>query len=69
LEAVPMAEDLDNEFQLLNNAVRARDPDVLKSWEAMYHQWVHVDHKGTCPFETADALKREYLAVILLFLA
>jgi hypothetical protein len=55
-----MAEDLDNKFDLLNKAVRSRDPAVLQSWEAIYHQWVHVDHKGTCPFETANALKRAF---------
>jgi hypothetical protein len=59
LEAVPKAEDLDNEFQLLDDAVRARNSNVLQSWEEMYDRWVHVNHKGTCPFEAADALKRK----------
>jgi hypothetical protein len=59
-----MAEDLDNEFELLNEAVRGRDPNMLKSWEDMYNRWVHVDHNGTCPFETADALRCKFLTVV-----
>jgi hypothetical protein len=55
-----MAEDLDKEFQLLDDAVRARDPNVHQSWEKMYERWVHGDRKGTCPFEATDALKRKW---------
>jgi hypothetical protein len=63
-----MAESLDNEFKLLNDAVRARDPSVLKTWEDIYDRWVYVDHEGVCPFETADALKRKCTTTISLYI-
>jgi hypothetical protein len=67
LEAIPMSEDLYQEFALLNQAVRARDETVLATWEAEYTAWVNGDHTGVCPFETEDAYKRKPGVVHLRF--
>jgi hypothetical protein len=62
LKSVPMAEDLDREFQLLDKAVFARDPLVHARWISEYCAWVNGDHLGACPFETEDAYKRTSMA-------
>jgi hypothetical protein len=60
-----MAEELNQEFALLNQAVRARDADILTRWEAKYAAWVNSNHTGVCPFETEDAYKREHVVLCL----
>jgi hypothetical protein len=55
-----MAEELDQEFQLLDKAVFAHDPSVHAKWINEYRAWINGDHTGACPFETEDAYKRTH---------
>jgi hypothetical protein len=63
LEAIPMAKDLDSEFQILNTAVKARDKVTYAKWDAEFTAWMSGDRSGPCPFETEDSLQRMCLFI------
>jgi hypothetical protein len=58
LEAAPMAEALENEYELLNTAIRERDPRRWKQWDAEFDAWMSGDRSGRCPFEAEEIVSR-----------
>jgi hypothetical protein len=61
-----MAEELNSEFTLLDQAVKSRDAGVVAKWRAQYDAWVSGDHEGICLFENVDAFKRKCTLLLLL---
>jgi hypothetical protein len=53
-----MAEALENEYELLNTAIRERDPRRWKQWDAEFDAWMSGDRSGRCPFEAEEIVSR-----------
>jgi hypothetical protein len=59
MEAAPMAVEHHAEFELLDDAVKARDAHVRARWDREFCAWVSGDHSVPCPFQTAASKTRK----------
>jgi hypothetical protein len=62
MEAAPMAVEHHAEFELLDNAVKARDAHVRAHWDREFCTWVSGNDSVPCPFQTAASKTRKLLS-------
>jgi hypothetical protein len=57
-----MAVEHHAEYELLDDAVMARDAHIRARWDREFRAWVSGDHSGPCPFQTLASKSREFSA-------